>query len=162
MTGCVQFLKWSAVPALIVSAQFALDANDVFRSEAAIWGFVLATVIVLLFWRHRLGKLTSGLTNREMPNVEDVGRADRRFAFLSLSLPFVLLFGLQLVILALIALEIPWARRYSGILWTIFGISAVGFWQIAMAINYLTVSHCSRWHRILKTYPPRSPIDQKC
>lgn len=161
MNVCIQLVKWTVVPALM-TAQVALDANGVFQSEAAIWGFVFASGIVLLFWRHRLGKLTSRLTNFEMPYVEDIGKSDRRFAFLSLSLPLVLLFGLQLTILALIALEIPWARHFSGTLWTIFAISAVGFYQIALGINCFTVTHCSRWHRILKTYPPRSPIDQKC
>ena len=130
MNHSVQLIKWLTVPLLIVVAQVALNAKGTFASVAEVWGFIGTSLVVLLIWRHRLGKFTSYLTQRPFPSVENVDRADRRFAALSLSLPFLLLFALKLVILALVVADPAWMQPYVWTLWTIFGITAVGSWQI--------------------------------
>ena len=161
MIRSIQLVKWSAVPALIVAAQMVLNARGAFQSESTIYGFSGAALIILLIWRHRLGKLTSRLAHDIiMPERDDVDRADRRFAFLSMLAPFVVLIAVQLGILSLFALEYSWAQRHSGTLWTVFGISAVGFAQIVHGINYLTVINCRRWQRIITAHQNPPPVNK--
>ena len=155
MYASIEFAKWLVVPASIVIAQFVLHANGAFESMDGVWGFVAASLIVLLVWRHRLGRLVSKFPETEARPV-NVAASDRRFAFLSLSTPFLGLIAVQLAILSLflsdLVWEISWVQRYSGTLWAIFGITAVGFWQIGMGINLLIVSHSSRWNQILSEH----------
>ncbi len=80
MNGYIQLIKWLFVPRSIVIAQIALNANGKFQSTAVIWRFIAPLLIALLLWRNRPGQLISGLTQSEIPNMENVGRSDRRFA----------------------------------------------------------------------------------
>lgn len=92
--------------------------------------------------------------------MENIDRADRRFAALSLSLPFVVLFALQLTMLALTVADPAWMQQHFWTLWTIFGITAVAFWQIVMAVNYFIISNSSRWDRIFATSAVRPPTQE--
>lgn len=129
-------------------------------SSTEVWGFIGISLIILLIWRHRLGKFTSYLTQRTFPDMENIDRADRRFAALSLSLPFVVLFALQLTMLALTVADPAWMQQHFWTLWTIFGITAVAFWQIVMAVNYFIISNSSRWDRIFATSAVRPPTQE--
>ena len=161
MIRCVQLVKWSAAPALIVAAQMVLNARGAFQSDTALWVFCVSALIILLIWRHRLEKLTSRLAHDiTMPERDDVDRADRRFAFLSMSVPFVVLIAVQLGILSLLSLDISWAQNHSGTLWTVFGITAVGFAQITMLVQYLTMINCPRWQRIIAEHRDRPPVNK--
>jgi hypothetical protein len=153
----IQLIKWLTVPTLIVGVQAVFDAKGMFVSNVEVWGFIGTSLIMLLVWRHRLGQFASRLTQRPFPSMENADRDDRRFAALSLSLPFVVLFALQLAILALVVACPSWLQPYVWTLWTIFGITAVACWQIVMAINYFIISHSSRWDRIFATQASRPP-----
>ena len=155
MRAFIRFAKWSVVPAVVVLAQITCNATGAFSSEPLIWGFIAAALVILLVWRHRLGKKVASIKPDGIPEMKQLGRADRRFLFCSLLFPLVSLFVLELLVLVAITLDVPVAQRHSGTLWTIFGIIAVGFQQIAACVGYLIVTRSTRGSQILSACSSR-------
>ena len=158
MNGHIQPAKWLIAPILVVIAQIVIDAAGGFDTEFGVWSFIAISLAVLLVWRHRLGNLILPLTKGEIADMANMDRADRRFAFLTMALPFALLFALQLLILVLFVTDSPTVQAYSGTLWTVFAITAIGFYRIALFASYWIVTHSTRWRRILNAHPPRRSV----
>jgi hypothetical protein len=158
MNGHIQPAKWLIVPTLVVIAQIVFDAAGGFDTEFGVWSFIAISLVVLLIWRHRLGNLILPLTKGEIADMANMDRPDRRFAFLTMASPFALLFALQLLILVLFLTDSPTVQGYSGTLWTVFAITAIGFYRIALFASYWIVTNSTRWRRILNAHPPRLPV----
>ncbi|QDT03879.1 hypothetical protein K227x_22640 [Rubripirellula lacrimiformis] len=154
----IQTAKWLIVPTLVVIAQIAFDAAGGFDTEFGVYSFIAISLVVLLTWRRRLGSLILPLTKREIADMGNMDRPDRRFAFLTMASPFAFLFALQLLILVLVLTNSPTVQGYSRTLWTVFAITAIGFYRIALLASYWIVTHSARWRRILNAHPPRRPI----
>jgi ABC-type Na+ efflux pump permease subunit len=162
MNGHIRPAKWLIVPTLVVIAQIVIDAAGGFDTEFGVWSFIALSLAVLLIWRHRLGNLVLPRTQGEIADMANVDRSDRRFAFLTMATPVALLIAIQLLILVLLLTDLltdlPTVQKYAGTLWTVFAITAIGFYQIALFASCWIVTRSTRWGRILKAHPPRRPV----
>ena len=153
MINNLQPAKWIIIPAMIVLAQIVLDAYGAFDIEFGVWAFIATSLVILLVWRHRLGKLIFPLARGGIANMETMDRSDRRFVFLSGAAAFAVMFAVQLSILLLVVIDPPLVHRHSGTLCTIFAITGICFYQISLYASYWVVTHSTRWRRILNEHP---------
>lgn len=153
MTDTKAILKWFTIPTLIVVTQILLDTIDAFESFVVFLAFLVLSILTLYVWRSRFEKALKALMPPDgYPNVETVKQAplsDQRFAVWSMMSPFAILMFAQLAIVIVLSLKVSIVQTYAGYFWTVFGVLAFGFFQIAMFIRYLIVRHSRRWQRIL-------------
>ncbi len=153
MKNNLQLAKWIIVPAMIVLGQVVLNAYGAFDTAFGIWAFSVTSLVILLIWRHRLGKCIFSRPPVRSLNVEAMDRSDRRFVFLSGAAPFAVMIAIQLSIFLFVVIDPPLVHRHSGTLWTIFAIAAIGFVHISLYASFWIVTHSTRWRRILKEHP---------
>jgi hypothetical protein len=138
-----QLIKWLIVPSAIVIVQIALDAQHAFSSAAVMWGFIYASLAVLLVWRTRLRQMLSQVDLPAYTDGEILPPEDRRFACwasgCSLAFPLIV----QLVILACMAAEVPVVLTHKGTFWTLFAIIAIGYPSLEFLFYLLLLKHFS-------------------